>query len=383
MHGKRASQTSARTLGSLTVLKAVILTAGLVLVMLVSLTPGLAETTPEASARRSGPPAINHVFVINLGNKGFKRVWGPESGAPYLSETLRSQGVLLSSYYSIAASSLPNYIAQISGQAPNTRTMKNCAVYAKFNSSDIVPPDQLVGSGCIYPSKVQTVAGQLTAAGKSWKAYMEDMKTPCRHPAPGAADESKEARVGDQYVTRHNPFVYFEEVTESPLCQTNVVDLSALRTDLGSLNSTPNLSYITPNMCNDGHDKPCVNGRSGGMGAVDGWLKQWIPLITGSPAFQQGMVIITSDTSDEKDTDDSSAGPGPNDSPTLPGGTAGGLVGALVLSPYVQGGSSSDVVYNHYSLLGSIEDLFSLPHLGYAGAFGQNRFGDDVYTAQG
>lgn len=48
----------------------------------------------------------------------------------------------------------------------------------------------------------------------------------------------------------------------------------------------------------------------------------------------------------------------------LPGGTAGGRVGALVLSPFTQGGTVSDVPYNHYSLLATIEDTFSLPRLG-------------------
>jgi hypothetical protein len=37
---------------------------------------------------------------------------------------------------------------------------------------------------------------------------MEDMGTPCRHPAIGAMDDTQSARPDDQYATRHNPFVY-------------------------------------------------------------------------------------------------------------------------------------------------------------------------------
>ena len=45
---------------------------------------------------------------------------------------------------------------------------------------------------------------------------MEDMGTPCRHPEPGAEDDDQDATAGDQYATRHNPFVYFAAITSSP-----------------------------------------------------------------------------------------------------------------------------------------------------------------------
>lgn len=38
-------------------------------------------------------------------------------------------------------------------------------------------------------------------------------------------------------------------------------------------------------------------------------------------------------------------------------------------------------MYNHYSLLATIEDIFSLPRLGYAGAPGLPSFGPDVFNA--
>src|SRR4051812_7553447 len=63
-------------------------------------------------------PPIGHVFVINLENEDYGAAWGPGSRAPYLSTTLRRQGVLLTRYYGVAHHSLPGYIAQISGQGP-------------------------------------------------------------------------------------------------------------------------------------------------------------------------------------------------------------------------------------------------------------------------
>lgn len=332
-------------------------------------------TPPPAPAptagQRAGTPG--HVFIINLENKGYDRTWGAGSAAPYLSTTLRAQGVLLSQYYGIAHHSNPNYLAQISGQASNAVTRNDCPKYAPFTQTGVAPPGQFQGSGCVYPASVPTVAGQLSSAGKSWKGYMEDMKTPCRHPELGARDNAQKAKAGDQYATRHNPFVYFEEITSSPDCRANVVDFSELAGNLKSVETTPALSYITPNLCNDGHDQPCVDGSTGGLVSADAWLAEQIPRIMESPAFQQdGMIVITFDEAEGNDT-------GPSG---IPGGTAGGRIGALVLSPFIKGGTTSDRLYNHFSLLASVEDIFSLPRLGYAGAAGLNSFGDDVFNAR-
>ncbi|WP_256371925.1 alkaline phosphatase family protein [Pseudarthrobacter sp. NIBRBAC000502770] len=63
----------------------------------------------------------------------------------------------------------------------------------------------------------------------------------------------------------------------------------------------------------------------------------------------------------------------------LTGGTAGGQIGALVLSPYSTPGGTSAQPYNHYSLLATIEDFFSLSRLGTAAEPGITPFGPDVY----
>jgi hypothetical protein len=345
-------------------------------------------TTPATTASTSTQgylPGANHVFVINLENKGYDETWGPASAAPYLSQTLRGQGVLLNQYYGTAHNSQPNYVAQISGQGPNPQMQSDCQTYSPFLGTGTASPGQAVGDGCVFPATVPTVAGQLKDAGKTWKGYMEDMGSACRHPALGAVDDTQKARAGDQYAARHNPFVYFAGITGSPDCAANDVDLAALKTDLASPATTPNLSMITPNLCHDGHDSPCIDGQAGGLASADEWLKQWVPAITSSPAFKQdGVLVITFDESDGPQSDASACcgeGPGPN--APLPGitGMGGGRVGALVLSPFTKGGTWSTTPYNHYGLLASIEDTFGLPYLGYAGTPGLNRFGLDVYNA--
>lgn len=357
--------------------------------LLTTLAVGGVSASQAAPAPAWTPPPVGHVFVINLENKGYDETWGPGSAAPYLSQTLRSQGVLLSQYYGIGHNSLDNYIAQISGQGPNSATQADCQTYTDFTSSGTAAPGQAVGQGCVYPTSVPTLADQLTQSGHSWKGYMEDMgndpareSAVCGHPALNTMDGTQKAEAGDQYATRHNPFVYFHGITDTAACQRDV-NLSALPTDLATTASTPTLSYLTPNLCHDGHDAPCVDGAPGGLASADSWLRQWVPAITSSPAFQQdGLLVITFDESDGPQSDSSACcgeGPGPNTA--LPGitGPGGGRVGALVIGPkFVAPNTWNDTPYNHYSLLASVEDLYGLSHLGYASTV--RPFGLDVYN---
>jgi len=334
------------------------------------------------------PPPVRTVFVVNLENKGYDETFGPDSPATYLNTVLRPRGNLLTQYYGTAHASLGNYIAQISGQGPNVETQSDCQFYDDFVGPGTVPPQQAVGQGCVYPASVQTLPDQLAAKGLSWKGYMEDMgnsptePATCRHPKLNSQDQTQIARVGDQYAARHNPFVYFHSIIDSPACSERVVPLDRLDADLAPKSTTANLVYITPNLCNDGHDAQCVDGRQGGLVAADQWLSTWIPKILGSRAFRKAGLLIV--TFDESEANDASAccgeGPGPN-SP-LPGitGMGGGRTGAVAVSPFIRPGSWNSTPYNHYSLLCSIEELFGLSKLGYAGQPGLQCFGTDVYT---
>src|SRR4051794_39524504 len=123
----------------------------------------------------SAAPPIRHVFVIVLENKSYKTTFGQSSAAPYLSRTLTSKGALVKNYYAIGHSSLDNYIAMISGQAPNPQTQADCKQYTAFMPGDIAADGQAVGQGCVYPPAVSTIANQLDAQALSWHGYMQDM----------------------------------------------------------------------------------------------------------------------------------------------------------------------------------------------------------------
>ena len=348
----------------------------------------IASPTHHVAPRANALPTPRHVFLVVLENEPFQVTFGAHSPAPYLAHELPKQGALLTRYFAIGHYSLDNYIALISGQAPNPETQEDCKTFTEFRrgAPGFDADGQIRGSGCVYPADVKTLANQLQEAGFTWKGYMEDMgrdpnreAAACAHPAIGAVDRTNTATAQDQYADKHDPFVYFHSIIDDHAnCTAHVVNLDELPRDLQSVATTPNFSFITPNLCHDGHDAPCKDGEPGGLVSADKFLREWIPQILASPAFKQdGLLIITFD-----EGTDAAACCGetkPEGAPE-PGqfGPGGGRIGAVVVSPFVQPGTVSDVQYNHYGLLRSIENWFGLPHLGYAGQGGLRAFGSDV-----
>ena len=430
-------------------------TAGLCGITLLSPNPP-ASAASVSTVRAALPPGkINHILLIEFENEGYQATFGPGSVATYLNGTLRPQGELLQNYYAIGHDSLDNYIAQVSGQSPTMDTQADCADDG-FAFASVAPgspdpdqasdPGQVDGEGCVYPSSVETIAGQLDAkyppnkktGVASWRAYEQDMGntpsrdggvpdptggTDCAHPGIGATDTAEVATPLDQYTTRHNPFVWFESViANAKECDANDVPLGTLGAngspsptghlarDLRSESTTPRFGFITPNLCDDGHDDTCAGPNSagthvGGLTGADEFLRVWMPLILGSPAYKHGdmLVVITFDESDVGGPGAADACcnelPGPNTlAPGDAGATAdgeapgGGQIGALLLNAkYIEKGTTDTTgSYNHYSALRSYEDLLGLTtggadgegHLGFAAATGLVPFGTDVFPAK-
>jgi hypothetical protein len=351
-----------------------------------------------AGAAQAAVPKVNHVFIVVLENENADSTFGPDTAIPYLAQTLTSQGAFVPDYYATGHESLDNYISMVSGQAPNGETQSDCQFYTQFEPGIPTSDGQFIGQGCVYPPGVQNIATQLEGAGLSWRGYMQDMgadpareASTCGHPALNSHDGTQTATPTDQYAARHNPFVYFHSIIDFPTCQANDVNLDQLLPDLASASTTPSYAFITPDLCNDGHDQPCADGQPGGMTQANTFLQELVPQILSSPAYQdRGLLIVTFDEAEDQPPDgDASAccneQPGPN---TInPGGPipgpGGGRVGAVMLSPCIKPGTVTQNDYNHYSLLRSIEDNFGLPHLGYAGQQGLQPFGGDILNGCG
>jgi len=322
-----------------------------------------APTAPEAAAPEAGP--VKHVFVVSLASPGYEASFGTTPQMPYLATTLRPQGVLLTNYSLLDTASLPNAIAAVSGQPPNPQTQADCPTWTEFPSGAKANGKGVVsGSGCVYPVETLTFADQLIGARLRWHAYMEGMVDEtgkpdvCVHPEPDAA----EVPVLGGYSSRLNPFAYFHSLLDLGDCAENDVPLTELEKNLRKVETTPNYSYISPNLCNVGLGGQCPAGAPDGAAAADAFLAAWVPKILASPAYKEdGLLIVTFNQVDPAPPVDPAA-PVPPPPPV-----ADPLkVGALLVSRFAAPGATDGVAYDPYSLLASSEDLFGLSRLGNA-----------------
>ena len=182
-------------------------------------------------------PAIKHVFVIVLENKDYDTSFGPQAKSPQLAQTLPSQGVLLTQYYGIAHDSLPNYIAMVCGpgaQPDHAVGLPDLPGLPPGDDRRRRPGD---GRGLRLPvAASRPWPTSSRAEGLTWGGYMEDMgnyddratrRAGTRRST--ARDATQRATATDQYAARHNPFVYFHSIIDSPDCHQRDVRSTACR----------------------------------------------------------------------------------------------------------------------------------------------------------
>ncbi len=355
------------------------------------------STKAAAGAPATKLPPVKHVFVIMLSDEPYSAVFGPSSAAPYLSQTLEHQGELLVRYYAVAHEELANEVALLSGQGPTLETSANCPNYTAITPASSGADEQVLGAGCVYPVSTQTLLGQLQAKHLSLRAYVQGIDEAgtqlgaCAHPALGQPDSTalQSASTG-AYATFRNPLVYFDSILQAPACASDDVGLEGLKGDLASAKRTPSVAYIVPDRCDDGNPTPCAAGAPAGLAPADAFLKRVVPEILASKAYKEsGLLVISVDEAPSSgEFADSTSCCGqplfPNAPAKTPSGAprGGGGVGALLLSPYVKGATTNQELFNHFSLLRTIEDLFGLGHLGYAGLSAVKSFEPSMFTAR-
>ena len=189
-------------------------------------------------------------------------------------------------------------------------------------------------SDCNPSKHCSTAAPSIFGQLSSWKAYEESMTTNCEPANDG------------EYAVRHNPPPYYTSLSN---CSTNDVPYSQLATDLAN-GTLPAFSFVTPNVIDDMHDGTIAQG--------DSWLAANVPTLLNSPEYQSGNTVLFI-------TWDEGEGGKSNDCATNTS-DIGCHVATLVISPSTAPGTQSATLFNHYSLLGTTEQLLGLPLLGQA-----------------
>jgi phospholipase C len=282
-------------------------------------TTAAAAVTPAATTGPCGTltvaPSFTHVIWVWMENHSYDTIIG-NSQAPYIN-SLAGQCGLATNYHNISHPSLPNYVGATSGLG--------LSALKPFNND------------CSPSKRCSTAAASVFGQGATWRAYDESM--------PSACDKSNSG----EYAVRHNPPPYYSKLIG---CVTNDVPYTQLASDLAA-NTLPAFSFVTPNLIDDMHDGTVADG--------DTWLANNLPTIFTSTEYQSGTTAVFL-------TWDEGEGGSSNDCATNTT-DVGCHVATIVISPSTVPGSTSSALFNHYSLLGTTEQLLGLPALGNASSF--------------
>jgi len=307
-----------------------------------------------------------------LGTGGYEETFGESSTSPYLTEELPAQGELLENYFAVAPGELANKIAILSGQGPTPATAAGCPTYSDVLPGSESAEGQVEGDGCVYPAATKTLIGQLSEAELTWKAYREGAEgCPAPPTDPSAPPDAS------------NPLLFFHGISDSPECAETNVGLPQLATDLEApAKEFPTLAYLSP-----APETP-----------ADKFLELVVPQIKESLAYKDGGIIAVTyaQAPQEGENADASsccispvypnlpapAAEPPATGPVKPSG-GGGRVGLLLISPFVESGTTTETYFNHFSLLATIEELFSLEKIGYAAEPAITGFDESIFNAAG
>jgi phosphatidylinositol-3-phosphatase len=329
----------------------------------------------------TGLPEVKHVFLIVLGESGYEESFGEASTSEYLGKELPAQGELLTNYFAVTKGDLANRIALISGQGPTPETAADCPTYADVAPGTESAEGQVEGNGCVYPAATKTLPAQLVEKKLTWRAYVD------RDEAAEATSPTTAGQPPGCFATPRDPFAYFHSLVDAGECDEGDPGLARLAKDLAlKPEKFPTLAYISPT-------PPTPENPA----AAEEVLKTIVSSIQSSFAYKDGgLIVITSaQAPQEGEHADSSAccitpaypnlppqpeAEEPAAGPVKPTG-GGGRVGALLLSPLVAAGTTSETYFNHYSLLATIEELFGLEKIGYAAEPAITGFDESIFNA--
>ncbi len=272
-------------------------------------TPKLtASPTPTAQPSSPGTSSIKHVVIVWLENHEYGAV--TSTSMPYLTGLAGTYG-LASNFYAVSHPSLPNYLAVWSGTT------------------------QGVTDDGTYNLGAANLSSQLTAAGKTWRAYQQTYpSTAGCHTASSYSSSTVDGwGVLGNYARKHDPAMSFTSVTGTAQCADNIKPLA-------QFTNAANVAFVTPNLCNDGHD--CSLTTS------DNFLKAFLPTVFASPNYQDGSTLLIV-SFDEGSTN------------TNGGGHIYTMVARAGMTHQV-----SSTFHNHYGVTRTVENLFGLPCLANA-----------------
>jgi hypothetical protein len=293
------------------------------------LAPALALAQPSASETPATSSAIKTVFVIALENHDAGEIYGNTQDAPYINNTLLPAYAHATNFTDELPklASEPHYVWMEAGTNRfSDHTFTTDADPSKANSTKSTAHlvTQIANAG----------------TGVTWMAYQEGLD--------GATGACPIVSSGF-YAAKHDPFVFFRDVSGSPPSKTNAgcaahhKEIGQLAADLAG-HTVASFNFITPNLCHDMHGATgCPNSNE--INAGDQWLQANLPALIAYANANQGAIFLTWDEGD-----------------------ATNKMPFIAIGPHVKAGYAGGVHYDHSALLKSIERILELPILPTVGA---------------
>jgi hypothetical protein len=263
----------------------------------------------------SAVPPLDHLFIVMMENTNLADLAGNAADAPFLQGLIR-QGVAFNEMWANYHPSDQNYVAMVAGD-----TYKYGPVY--------FPQYRLTDNH---------VADLLENAGLTWKAYVQNMGTPCN------------LKTVDWYAPDDQPFAHFLNVIEDkPRCIAHLRDLKDLAADIKA-GTLPNYAWIAADGWWDGEgaweEKKNIPFS---VKKQDAFLSRTFGPLLQSAAWRASRSLLVV-------TWDESAGWGWPDNR---------IATVLVGSPgLLRAGATLSEHYDGYSVLRTTQDAFGLPSLG-------------------
>jgi hypothetical protein len=286
-----------------------------------------AAVAPDLPGKRPGHGApgaqIKHVIVIAMENHDAHQIYDDRVNAPYLHSLVET--------YAHAENFDDELPLEIPSEGHYVWMEAGTHRFSDALFDDDSPPSARVSTGS-NQHLVRQIKNSDT--GLSWMTYQEGMNE-----RTGACP----IRSAGFYVPKHNPFIFFRDVSGDPpaedtaYCAAHHRPYPALRTDLaGELAS---YVFITPDECHDMHgQRGCPEENPIRTG--DRWLESELPRLIAYAEQHQAVIFITFDE-----------GSSSVKMPFI-------AVGAMIKRRY-----AGTERYNHSSQLKTVERILGLPPL--------------------
>ncbi len=338
-----------------------------------AIVPGSVAARPSHSRHKAGTtharhrskhksdtsvPRYRHIVEIMMENTSYGSIIG-NSLAPNINALAHRYG-LATNYFGVTHPSEPNYVANIGGSYFGIQDDNQFYCTPAMATTD----PNCTGTTVNHTVNAPSLADQLTAAGKTWKGYFQNL--PYVDPshvvktgpnANGPYTFKWPSNTDALYASKHNPFINFSG-TQGDLSQ--MVPDNQLGADLlrGQL---PNYSLVVPDQCHDMHGTGGCSDTNGLIQAGDQYVRTTVNEVMASPTWKEGnnAIVITWDEDDYSDQGQ----PGTGCCGADPGG---GHVVTIVITNHGSRHVTDNTAYNHYSMLRTFEAAFGLPCLAHA-----------------